>query len=561
MRRAQLLSLDALMATVLVIMLLSVVSATSDNLRAGITDMINWYDRTSVPSSMLDVLLGSPGKPANWSENVSLLQVPGLRADTGQYVDYNKLVDFVELIKDNDTRVVSFMRNISLGRPFLLNFYLGRWQFNLSFSWTIGPQIPPGYTVYNGSCTVANTVINIDSPTIMLCPDSFSSSGSTTVDLSAPLCVRNPILSSGSLVFQPVTPSTPAYLALSGNITSSGSLTIYTNLYLKAPFNISSTGSISIQPPSNGYVIVYGGTPSGALNLGGAVTIDISANLYVQVDNTWYASNETDKWYEWTGSSWVPTSIPPGVSIQPLVTLTISGYPLPQNWNPPAPPACFNTTSSATLNVTSLAGNYSYPQQLNLTEAWNSIAQVGGSLEVSTANVSQVFELMKNASWVSYSERHLIVGLFRYNSTVVVSGNTSETLLAGTISYPVPAYSSLEVIVPNETGYILLAAVGGTELRAVGVWKSSATGPVRAEVWTAGNTTRVVGAYVGTTNSISIPWEDVFGSLKVGQPILLYMYSNSFTSPVTLVDTGNIGMSLGPLYQPLVVKLWVWDES
>ena len=48
MRRGQLLSIDALLSLVIVVMVVGVVMNTNDMIRAEITNLLDWYDRANI---------------------------------------------------------------------------------------------------------------------------------------------------------------------------------------------------------------------------------------------------------------------------------------------------------------------------------------------------------------------------------------------------------------------------------------------------------------------------------------------------------------------------------
>ncbi|WP_297509200.1 polymer-forming cytoskeletal protein [Thermococcus sp.] len=158
MRRAQLLSVDALMATVMVILLISMVSASSENLKSGITGLIEWYERSNAPDTMLDVLLKSPGVPPNWDENVSIMITPGLRSNYGNYLDYKKLDEFLSLAQRGDRRLVSFLRNLSLGRNFKLEILLNEEQVNFTLNYL------PQHVNWSALCNVKDIVNQYGNP-------------------------------------------------------------------------------------------------------------------------------------------------------------------------------------------------------------------------------------------------------------------------------------------------------------------------------------------------------------------------------------------------------------
>ncbi|CAI1492408.1 conserved protein of unknown function [Thermococcus nautili] len=577
MRRGQLLSFDALLAIVIVIFMLGAVSATSDNLKAGITNLLGWYDRTSVPDTMLDVLLQSAGTPPNWNENVSALVVPGLRASSGQYVDYNKAVTFFDLLKNNDSRVENALLNLSLGRPFLLDFYLGKWSFEANFTWNpnAGGGIPPGFEVYNGSCSIrGNAQLTFDNPTILPC-DPLDVRGAAHLVASSDFCIVGSVGvdTRGSITVDvghyPPYQEYP-YLAIGGDwrIIGAGTVHVAGNTYVLGALIVRGEGSRTINIAKD--LIIYGDTTNPyVIDIAGAsatITVGIAGyspgNVYVRVNGVWYASNQTGVWYKKTSTGWEKVSGTPAGIILPSTVLTVNGYPLSPDWVPPAPPECLNIGTGQPLTVSSLLGNYTYPQQLSASEAWNRVSYMNASFLVNPTNVSSVLKARANASWVSYSERNTVISMFQYNRTTTIVGNASGIILAGVLRYDIPDYAMLRVDVPAESGYVLLVAVDGGTLKAIGFWKTSPEDALNAEVWeSSGGNVSVVATYRGSNTSVTIPWGVIFsGPAGFGRPVMLYLYSNGFTGPVTLTDEGDIGVLMTPMYEPLLVKLWVWDE-
>ncbi|ASJ08421.1 hypothetical protein A3L11_03905 [Thermococcus siculi] len=122
-RRGQLLSLDAMLALVMVVVLLGTITSTSSALQNEISTMVGWYERANIASNMLDVLTKSPGDPANWSEDVSTLKSLGLRSNYRPYaISYDKISTLMEL--EDDAVVVQSLVNMSNNKDFELQFYL-----------------------------------------------------------------------------------------------------------------------------------------------------------------------------------------------------------------------------------------------------------------------------------------------------------------------------------------------------------------------------------------------------------------------------------------------------
>ncbi len=135
MRRGQLLSLDAMLSLVMVIMILGTVTTTADNLRGGeITSLLGWYERANVADNMLDVLVKNPpGVPSDWEANPSGgVKVVGLRSENYTYaLSYEKLLALKNHF--DDASVKESLLNLSMGgKDFRMEFYLS--SFNVSIS-------------------------------------------------------------------------------------------------------------------------------------------------------------------------------------------------------------------------------------------------------------------------------------------------------------------------------------------------------------------------------------------------------------------------------------------
>ncbi|AHL23128.1 hypothetical protein [Thermococcus nautili] len=598
MRRGQLLSFDALLAIVIVIFMLGAVSATSDNLKAGITNLLGWYDRTSIPDTMLDVLLQSAGTPSNWDENISALVVPGLRASSGQYVDYNKAVTFFDLLKNNDSRVQSALLNLSLGHPFLLDFYLGKWSFEANFTWNpnAGGGIPPGVVQYD--CNNATKIQASAYPVLINCSNllvNYHISSFCSICTTGSVTLRTRPESEIDIIggyYQ----CPNLYLAIGGTLSVYGGAARAVkveegSIYIKGGITLRGSANLHITAMYNLYVFSDGASSPILDFSGGAnTTVDVGygggGNLYIKVGDTWYAvtGNPADKdnWYRWDNDHWIKA--PEEISIKDVgagkfvvyagsiqvidasganIQFNIRGIsPPPLEWQPVVPYCWQLGPSGPPLTVFSLEGNYIYPQQLNASQAWNRVAYLNGSFLVNPTNVSSVLKARANASWVSYSERNTVISMFQYNRTTTIVGNASGIILAGVLRYDIPDYAMLRVDVPAESGYVLLVAVDGGTLKAIGFWKTSPEDALNAEVWeSSGGNVSVVATYRGSNTSVTIPWGVIFsGPAGFGRPVMLYLYSNGFTGPVTLTDEGDIGVLMTPMYEPLLVKLWVWDE-
>ena len=131
-RRGQLLSIDALLSLVIVVMVVGVVMNTNDMIKAEITGLLDWYDKANIANNMLDVLTKSPGYPEDWEENVSNVKMVGLRDVNYPFaLDYEKL----EALNNSINTVViqnSYLLKLSRGHDFEIEIYITKRDVNAS---------------------------------------------------------------------------------------------------------------------------------------------------------------------------------------------------------------------------------------------------------------------------------------------------------------------------------------------------------------------------------------------------------------------------------------------
>jgi len=131
-RRGQLLSIDALLSLVIVVMVVGVVMNTNDMIKAEITNLLDWYDRANIANNMLDVLTKNPGYPEDWEENVSSVKsvkMVGLRDNTYSFaLDYDKIIA-LNRSKDNLTEIFN---QLAREKDFLLEVYISNITLNIS---------------------------------------------------------------------------------------------------------------------------------------------------------------------------------------------------------------------------------------------------------------------------------------------------------------------------------------------------------------------------------------------------------------------------------------------
>ncbi len=133
MRKGQVLSLDALLSLVIVVMIIGVVINTNDMIKAEITNLVTWYDRANVANNMLDILTKSPGYPKDWDVTNSQIRMLGLVSlNYPSSIDYNKIAELKERIQNRDLSVIDSLRNLSSGKDFMLDIYLREYSISTS---------------------------------------------------------------------------------------------------------------------------------------------------------------------------------------------------------------------------------------------------------------------------------------------------------------------------------------------------------------------------------------------------------------------------------------------
>ncbi|MDK2782431.1 MAG: hypothetical protein PWQ32_20 [Thermococcaceae archaeon] len=128
MRKGQLLSIDALLSLVIVVMVVGVVMNTNDMIRAEITNLLDWYDRANIANNMLDVLTKNPGYPEDWEENVSGVKMIGLRHE-----DYSYALDYEKILALNRSKgnLTEIFDQLTRGKDFMFEVYISKFNVNV----------------------------------------------------------------------------------------------------------------------------------------------------------------------------------------------------------------------------------------------------------------------------------------------------------------------------------------------------------------------------------------------------------------------------------------------
>lgn len=465
MRRAQILSVDALLSLILIIMIIGIILNTGDIIKADILNLIEWYDRANIANNMLDVLTKSPGYPENWEDNIEGLKVLGVRSpEYLNALDYDKLLT-LNSSKDSP-RIKNSLFNLSYWKDFQLEFYLLKKDINISGSFPTDIYITLGDGENQVNIFIAGDQVG---------NEAFSA---TNVTLNGEPLLERP---------QPYDLEVGSVLAFKT---------------LQDIWVYAKKGTIEekYQIDAYSYIEVY--------------VTGRTSNLQVTYDN-----GELH------------------VSGKGQVAIIASGY---------------------TKGTLTLSQNFTYP--IDLTNATFSIVMINGTLVENSA----IIEASKDRSpWIEYQERSFVVAKLIYNQTAHINQSSTKELMAGKLKQNVPSYSYLKIDVPNdESGNVTFVILDGSLVKGLLVYKSNASSNVVGILhWKTGNQ-NITKVYRGNTTTVRIPWSDIFGQFdsENGAKIVeIWLYETSFSS-VTLTDLNNIGLLLEPKFEPIKVKLWVWDD-
>ena len=218
------------------------------------------------------------------------------------------------------------------------------------------------------------------------------------------------------------------------------------------------------------------------------------------------------------------------------------------------------TTKNISESPGTLSLSLSVLYPVNLSEPTYSFAVINGTVirDINTIDRS------KNASpWIEYQERNFVSAKLIYNRTMEVIQGQKKELIVGKLKQNVPNYAYFEIKVPeDESGNVTFAVLDGALLKGLLVKKDTSNSNITAILaWKEGTQTTTK-SYIGNTTTIKIPWRDIFSEFNSengAKPVEFWLYENNFRS-IILRDLGNIGLLLEPKFDPILIKLWVWDD-
>ncbi|NJE08960.1 hypothetical protein E3E31_10585 [Thermococcus sp. M39] len=483
MKRGQILSLDALLSLVIVIMVIGVVINANDMIKAEITNLVEWYDRANIANNMLDILTKSPGYPKDWEESVTTVKVVGLRStEYSHALDYDKLMKLNSSI-NNVVNIKNSLVNLSEWKDFQLEFYLTTKNVSVSGSF---PEI-------------INVVLE-------------SSSGSGGVNLK-----------------------------IEGENGRA--------------FNVRWV----ILNKEGG---VYENEDICTLVQGAKVDLAVGDILSFETNETIYVSAIR----QGVQASY---NLPPGtiVTIEILNVNIGQGSNIEMNYGGGSCPYEFKVVGQGNVRVKfqaessgdlSISSKFIYPT--NSSEPTFSFAIINGTVINDT---DTIIESKKASPWIEYQERSFVVAKLIYNKTLEIMQNQKKELIVGKLKQSVPSYAYLEIEVPQEAGNVTFVVLDGEIPKGLLIKKDSSNSNVTAVLAWKEGTQNIVKSYEGNTTTIMIPWEDIFGEFNPengAKPVEFWLYENNFSGNVILRDLGNIGLLLEPKFEPVLIKLWVWDD-
>jgi len=205
----------------------------------------------------------------------------------------------------------------------------------------------------------------------------------------------------------------------------------------------------------------------------------------------------------------------------------------------------------------SISSKFIYPT--NLSEPTFSLSIIN---ETVVHDIDAIIKSKNASPWIEYQERRLVVAKLIYNNTVITQNQRRE-LIVGKLRQNIPFYAYLEVKVPQEAGNVTFVIVDGEISKGLLIKKDSTDSNVIAILAWKEGTQSIVKSYEGNTTTVKIPWRDIFGEFnpeKGAKPVEFWLYESNFNGNVILGDLDNIGFLLEPKFEPILIKLWVWDD-
>ncbi len=259
-RRGQVFSADALIALALIIMITSIAVNTSGTLQNEISGLLGWYGRANIAQNMLNVLVSTPGEPANWSSNVSEVVVPGLRDGKSTYIEYTKVWRLFEGVESNNSAIINALWKLSNYHNFELEFSL--LNASISANVSVSPQIvvPSSSELEICDISQAGTLENT-SPIVLYCPNGTFQFSHTGVSYNYYGNQYGICILSGAFVGNNFNVYSGENFTVNGSLSvgSDGSLKTK-NVFINGNVSIANTGELTASGVAyvNGSILIYG---------------------------------------------------------------------------------------------------------------------------------------------------------------------------------------------------------------------------------------------------------------------------------------------------------------
>ncbi|NJE25920.1 hypothetical protein E3E22_04650 [Thermococcus sp. MV5] len=485
-RKGQLLTIDALLSLVIVVMVVGVVLNTNDMIKAEITNLLDWYDRANIANNMLDVLTKNPGYPENWEENASGVKVVGLRdKDYSFALDYDKIITFNKSKDD----MKDILNQLARGKDFLFEIYVSR--FNVSIEGRFPRVYLDKVTFKNPNPPPEGVVFFIATEADANNPSSFEVSFVEVIQdgvdyVNENVCNTPP--KNGNVIFLD-----------KGDYVK---FVVLQDVYIKAERG---KYQESILIPNNSVIEFFMTDPQSAFHID-------------------YGGGECPYKFKFSGIGDVVVTVSAYDNIFPILNSTY--------------------TSSRTF--------------WECGEPFYRLSLINGSYY---SDLNLITPSMSRSPWVELAERQSVISRRAYNLSAGPSAE--DPLIYGFMAHRVLDGTSLLVKVPLEPGNLSLLSMLGTEVRGVFVYKNSSGLNVNGTlVWYENGEPKVKG-YYGENNTIVIPFEELFGSEDTeGKIIGLWLYSlNGWSREnVTIEVIPTIEYMLEPKFEPVLIRLLVWDD-
>jgi len=485
-RRGQLLSIDALLSLVIVVMVVGVVMNTNDMIKAEITGLLDWYDRANIANNVLDVLTKNPGYPEDWESNVSNVKMVGLRDNAYPFaLDYDKIIA-LNRSRDNLTEIFN---QLARGKDFLFEIYVSK--FNVSIEGRFPKVYLSNITLANPNPPPYGVIVDIYKP----------EAGDTTFQVSYVRVIKDGVVYENTEIC---------------NINNGNNIDLnpgdYVMFITEEPVKIvgkrdnEPIGDYLFDPPV--IVEVYVGLE------------EQQSNFLIEFSPHGSCSNLDFK-----------------LGTQGNVIITVSAYD-----------NVFPTLNSSYTSARDYldAGDPFY---------WFSL--INGTFE---ENMSKVRISMSNSPWIEPVERTTVFPKFTYNLS---SGSSAEEpLIYGFMRYNPLEGTSIRIRVNSSVyGNLTLLSQLGTDIRGLFVYGNS-TDLNATLAWYENGNARVKG-YEGVNGTITMPFEDLFGSSNTINKIVglwLYSLEGWNRGNVTIEIIPSIEYMLDPKFESVILKLWVWDD-